>query len=1061
MFIKELFVKNVERDMQSVVKVSNNEMDIAMIEIDEYVVTDEIFLCIKKFVVSYRNTFLKQNDEIGFWISGFFGSGKSHFLKILFYILNNIGMDILIKNNECLNKIKEDIKFLSEIDKDVVIFNIDSKNGKDDSILDIFVNQFNSMRGFSKNYGFICEFEEQLVRENIFEIFKTEFFNFSGIDWEYGREKFYFYKNELIRALEISKNITYFDSEEYFSNVERNYKMNIEKFANKVSSYVLERGENYNIVFMIDEVSQFIADDVNKMLNLQTIVEELSAKCFGKVFVVVTSHVDIISMTRDKQYDFSKIQGRFSNRFYLSSVNMEEVLHKRLLLKKESSILKLYEIYEDRKYYLQNFLKFDFIYDSDITEISGKRFVDSYPFFHYQLKVLQDVIYFMMKNNVISDEISSGERSIINFFQIILKSFKDYDLGKVVPFYMFYDPISDLIDYNHKYVFMILKNYVSLNSFDINVLKILFLIKYVKNIIPNVDTITSLLIFDIEDNGDIKAKVLESLKKLMSEGFVNNDGENFYFLSKIERDINYKIIKTDVSYREIKEFLCEKIFNGIWNISKIKYKNRVTFSINQILDELNYKIYSKNLIGIKFLMTNYDENFSVDSVRVLSSIENNVIVYLNDDKNLIDEINIYLKLEKFLKYNKCNLKDDFEKNLKDKENEIKNRLSRIEILLVDAIKNSNVFVNGEEISTNFSEVNDIFKNAINKLIFCRFNKFEYIVKSVENYKNIIKIFNDEVFLNEIVKNNSLFFNELLNFVDGFEKIKVCDVVEYFKSIPYGFTRVDILFGVLYFIKNGKFLCANKFDEVIVLCEDKTFINKLEILKLNEISSREFNFCKKFFGDIFNKKYLSEDFSKFIEECKKDFENLNFKICEIKKIIDKDEAYPSKKFLINFQNFCEKILGEANDFIKNFNYDEKIINDFEIFDVVYNFYNSVQFDIFRDGLKISELFVKDKNFIDDLKIFDIFSKIENILSDEYPYMKISKLKIYINEFRNLHENILSEKKIEIENFIMEEILEKVDDEMIFELKNKLYNCTNIFDVYGVKMESIFVMDKKLS
>ena len=127
MFIKDMFVKNIDRNIQSVVKVSDREEN-KIIEIDEYVVTEEIFHCIKKFVNSYKNTILTKNDEIGFWISGFFGSGKSHFLKILYYILNNVGMDILIKNNKCLLEIEEEIKFLSNITKDVILFNIDSKN---------------------------------------------------------------------------------------------------------------------------------------------------------------------------------------------------------------------------------------------------------------------------------------------------------------------------------------------------------------------------------------------------------------------------------------------------------------------------------------------------------------------------------------------------------------------------------------------------------------------------------------------------------------------------------------------------------------------------------------------------------------------------------------------------------------------------------------------------------------------------------------------------------------------------------------------------------------------
>lgn len=1060
MFIKEIFVKNIERDIQSVVKALDNVKN-EISEIDEYVVTEEIFSFIKKFVHSYKNAFLKCNDEIGFWISGFFGSGKSHFLKILYYILNNVGVDVLIKNNLCLNQIREDIKFLSDIRKDVILFNIDSKCRKDDSILDIFVNEFNSIRGFSKNYGFVCEFEEQLIDENIFEIFKDKFLKYSGVQWEVGREKFYFYRDSLFKSLSESKNLNLKMSEKYFLDIEKNYKMNIEKFSDKVKSYILKNGENFNLVFMIDEVSQFIADDVNKMLNLQTIVEELSNKCLGKVFIVVTSHVDIISISKNKKYDFSKIQGRFANKFYLSSINMDEILYKRILLKKDIFSDEIGKIYERKEYFIRNILKFDFVYDSDIMKINKEIFTYAYPFFPYQLKILQDVIYFMMKNNVISDEISKGERSFINFFQSVLLNFKDYNLGKVVPFHMFYEPISDFIDYNHKYIFSILVNHEKLNNFDINILKVLFLIKYVPNIIPTINTITSLSISDIDEKNDFKNIVSESLKKLIDEGFVNNDGDKFYFLSKVERDVNYKILSINVSSNEIKEFLCEEIFNKICKIGKFKYQKKAVFNINQILDDLNYKVYSKNSLGLKILTTNYDEKFSMDSIRVLSSIENNVIIYFNNDKNLIDEINLYLKLGKFLKYGKSDLKDNFKEILSEKEIEFKNRLSRIEIFIINCIKNSNIFVNGEEISTNFVDVNDIVKNSINKLIVCRFNKFDYINKSVDSLENIIKIFEDDEALQKILKLNSLFLNELFNFIDGFEKINFEEIINYFKNIPYGFNKNDVLFGILYFLKIGKLFCENGFNEIINLISEKSSIDELEIIKSREISLRDFNSYKKLFGELFDKKYLNDDFNDFFHECKEDLKILSLKICEVKSLINENYLHPDKNFVENLEISINDLLNsDLYKFIKILKNNEKLIMDFEKFEIVYNFYTSVQFEIFKKGISVFEIFIRDKNFIDDENLKNKAFLIEEILKNENPYGEISKLKIYINEFVDDHEKILIKNFKIINEFIDDEIESFLDSKLVCELKNKLKNCGNLFEMYGVKMECIFLKDKIL-
>ena len=83
----------------------------------------------------------------------------------------------------------------------------------------------------------------------------------------------------------------------------------------------------------MDEIGQYIADDTQLMLNLQTIVEDLGTACRGKAWVIVTSQEDIDSITKTKGNDFSKIQGRFDTRLSLSASNVDEVIRKRILEK--------------------------------------------------------------------------------------------------------------------------------------------------------------------------------------------------------------------------------------------------------------------------------------------------------------------------------------------------------------------------------------------------------------------------------------------------------------------------------------------------------------------------------------------------------------------------------------------------------------------------------------------------------------------------------------------------------------------------------------------------------
>src|SRR3712207_5737430 len=133
MLIRNMFEKDITREISGVIKASETDTKKIYQELDEYVVTKEVAKHLNKFYENYSKGINGTTDKMGVWISGFFGSGKSHFLKILSYLLDN--ESILDKKpiEFFRDKVKDEMLYaemerISKVDTETILFNIDSKN---------------------------------------------------------------------------------------------------------------------------------------------------------------------------------------------------------------------------------------------------------------------------------------------------------------------------------------------------------------------------------------------------------------------------------------------------------------------------------------------------------------------------------------------------------------------------------------------------------------------------------------------------------------------------------------------------------------------------------------------------------------------------------------------------------------------------------------------------------------------------------------------------------------------------------------------------------------------
>ncbi|MBK6772729.1 MAG: hypothetical protein IPG78_11530 [Ignavibacteria bacterium] len=305
----------------------------------------------------------KFNSNI--WISGYFGSGKSHLLKMLSLVLENKEIngekcaDIFAKKASEDFELEGNIKKVAKIPTKSILFNIAAKSdgiismdSTIDPVLSIFLKVFNEQLGYDPLNPEIAEIERHLDNIGKYEYFKKEYQKRFNKSWEKGRESIFLNLHELIEIYCEIKSISKDEARTNVNNQIENYKLDIEGFGELVTKYLESQQPGFRLVFTVDEVGQFIAENVKLMLSLQTIAETLSSKTKGKSFLIVTSQNDLNATIGDlnaKQlHDFSRIQGRFAIKIPLTSANADEVIQKDYY-KKMINPLNCFRIFMKRK----------------------------------------------------------------------------------------------------------------------------------------------------------------------------------------------------------------------------------------------------------------------------------------------------------------------------------------------------------------------------------------------------------------------------------------------------------------------------------------------------------------------------------------------------------------------------------------------------------------------------------------------------------------------------------------------------------------------------------------
>ncbi|MGL5125976.1 MAG: BREX system P-loop protein BrxC [Fusobacteriaceae bacterium] len=1090
--IKNTLKHDITRKINGVVKADKSQDKTAITELSEYVVTEEVRRHIAKLFERYVDSLMNPTEDMGIWISGFFGSGKSHFLKMVGHIIENKEYGGKKVTEYFKSKIKDpllqgNLEKASQKSTDVILFNIDNVSDQDtfqnkDAIVVAFLKKFNEHQGFSRDDIKVAEFERMVSKKEKFEEFKIKFEEEAGTTWEEGRRNIDFNGDEFIDVVE-ELNILSRENAERWLEKESIKSISAESFCDLLKDYLLTKGKDHRIVFLVDEIGQYIGDNSQLMLNLQTLIELLGVNFQGKVWVGVTSQQDlgaILDSNDRKKNDFSKIQDRFKTMLPLSSGNIDEVIKKRLLEKRQIEGEDLENFYEKRRIDLENLINFEKkgmtlkLYDNK------QDFSEAYPFLGYQFSLLQTVFEKVRHMGHSGQHMSRGERSLLSSFQEAGIRVNEKNIGTLVPFNYFYESIEQFLEDKARKPIIHAKNERGVDDFGIEVLKLLFLLKGINGIEPNLGTLTSFMVDSIEcDRINLQEKIRKSLSKLEKEVLIQKDGDCYYFLTNEEQDINREIAEESVDQGAVYKALDQYIFEEIYD------KNMVTveetgnkYSFTRRIDELQ-TVKPGGQLDIVILTPSAD---NYDKVSFIGCREEyDLIIRLPENNHeYLDEIKYSLKLELYVKKKQReNTREVISQILESKQRENQSRKRRIKNELLRAFAEAETFIDGHKIEIKSKDAGKVIEDSLKASANNRFKNAKLIKKKYDESKirDILstefdsesQIFN----LNKDMESNENIeaLKELINRIILQEKrsIKTTlkDLVDYFSKKPYGWDTFSVngIIAELWIYKKinleeSKVLIKNSKDAKEYLTKSQTKNLERITVTLKEEIDRELitktnNLLKSLWGSVFEIKGESpkEELLKIIDGKKRIIKGFKHD-CESKK-------YPGVKALKNWIELLEEVEtlnGKGDKVLKEFlEMEDELLELHEKVDIVEDFFKTAKIHKFDKGVKKLKDIDRLSDYLGEVKNQEAYSRLNEIREMESPYSAIREIDDLVSTLNTAELQIIEKEKetllyktdreiekLKIDLDKREELLAKAQKELNeFKAEIKLINDSAIF------------------
>jgi hypothetical protein len=534
MKVAEIFRRPIDRPIKEVIKVELADEDAVKDELSEYVATQRIQDALAKVLNQYQETIDAPNTEdTNVWLSGFFGSGKSSFAKVLGYLVENPvvagkpAQDWFFSNTTApalqqllVTKIADRAKTLT-----VMVDLLSAKNvwNEGESIALPLYRALLEKLGYS-TVIFLAELEQKLEKTKQLAPFEERYEAVYGRLWVDDHHDALF-KNEASRVLHEIDPATY-PSADTFALSPIDIEISHQSFAERALKLLAGRGHVASrIMFILDEAGQYVARDVDRVGDLQGLAEALQVNK-SRLWLVATSQQrleDIVESLEGTHTELARVKDRFDIKIDLLPSDIEEVVSVRVLDKTGDGKDAVRSVFSTSKNKVKSLTKLS---GPRAVELAEEHVVRLYPLLPYQVRLFIDVVTARRDSGMTG----GSNRTILSLAQqlVVASDFGvgDDDVGVLATVDRAYDALVSIIPPTWSDEVIQVAAKLGADSLEARVLKAISLCSGVGNLTLDVHNLAVLLHPSMASES-LEPAVKVAVERLVAEGKIELDAAGY------------------------------------------------------------------------------------------------------------------------------------------------------------------------------------------------------------------------------------------------------------------------------------------------------------------------------------------------------------------------------------------------------------------------------------------------------------------------------------------------------------------------------------------------------